>query len=209
MLEDIRRLNAAGLNDSKIAKALGIQLHIVKSRRASSGIPAVTRTWPETVPLRERFWGHVVPEPNSGCWLWDGATNKYGYGVVKRGGSRGTMPATHASLMLSGRPVPAGLFACHHCDNPPCVNPDHLFVGTHQDNTRDMMAKGRSCRGERNGSAKLTAEIVGSIRAEAAAGKRGVQARIAERLGLSNQHISEIVRGLVWADSNRDGTVRS
>lgn len=91
--------------------------------------------------LAERLQKHSIPEPNSGCILWFGAATKEGYGRI------GVGPrielATHMALQLAGRPVPKGMFACHHCDVPACINPDHLYVGTRQQNINDMVARGR------------------------------------------------------------------
>ncbi len=92
--------------------------------------------------LAERFYDYAMPEPNSGCWLWLGSWDRRKYGQLRVDGR--LRYASHVSLGLAGTPVPAGMSACHHCDNPPCVNPGHLFIGTQKDNTRDMMAKGRS-----------------------------------------------------------------
>jgi hypothetical protein len=95
--------------------------------------------------LEERFQDYVYPEPNCGCWLWGGSVDKRGYGQirVKKKGAGSLRYASHVSLEIDGRPVPPGLFALHRCDNPPCVNPDHLFHGTALDNTHDSMSKGR------------------------------------------------------------------
>ena len=82
-----------------------------------------------------------VPEPNSGCWLWIGSVGRGGYGMQRVGGR--TRMATHLSLELVGRLVPWVRFACHRCDVPACINPDHLFIGTQLDNIHDCMAKGR------------------------------------------------------------------
>lgn len=92
--------------------------------------------------LAERFEKKNVPEPNSGCSLWFGACDQGGYGQLRVDGR--CMPATHIALELAGRPVPVGMRACHRCDNPPCVNADHLFVGDQIANVADMIAKGRS-----------------------------------------------------------------
>ncbi len=95
--------------------------------------------------VEERFWRFVSPEPNSGCWLWCGSTDKKGYGQlrIRQRGAGALAYATHVSLRLHGRPIRDGMQACHHCDVPACVNPDHLFIGTQLDNIHDAMAKGR------------------------------------------------------------------
>lgn len=91
-------------------------------------------------PLEQRFYGKV--DISGGCWLWHGAKDTKGYGQLRIDGK--TRVATHIALELAGKPrQPDKPCALHHCDNPPCVNPAHLFWGTMRDNTRDMMMKGR------------------------------------------------------------------
>lgn len=93
-------------------------------------------------------------------------------------------------------PIPPGLFVLHKCDNPPCVRPDHLFLGTNLDNIRDMVAKGRSRRGERNVNAKLTGADIPVIREMAAAGL-GTTA-IGLEFGVSDTAIRHILAGRTW-----------
>ena len=98
--------------------------------------------------LIDRLLKKTIPEPNSGCWLWIGGTKKEGYGQIvirpKRPGQRRKVKSTHrVSYELLKGPIPAGMLVLHSCDMPCCINPDHLFLGTTQDNTDDMMAKGR------------------------------------------------------------------
>jgi hypothetical protein len=125
--------------------------------------------------LRERFLRAVPDRPADGCWLWTRCKGRQGYGYISVEG-RGRK-ATHVSIYLkTGEWPPKGMFVCHSCDNPPCVNPDHLWIGTCGDNARDMVAKGRNVhpnglppdkqpRGTRHGSAKLTEDDVRAIRA--------------------------------------------
>lgn len=99
--------------------------------------------------IAERFWPKV--SKSDGCWTWTAAINKrWGYGAFREGGK--TLRAHRVAWALTNGPIPDGLFACHHCDNPSCVNPSHIFLGTCSDNAKDMAAKGRSTLGDRNPS---------------------------------------------------------
>ena len=93
--------------------------------------------------LQERFESFYIPEPNSGCWLWEGRVDRRGYGRLKEIG-RKFLAAHRLSWTLHRSEIPPGMYVLHKCDTPLCVNPDHLFLGTHLDNMRDMVQKGRA-----------------------------------------------------------------
>lgn len=98
----------------------------------------------------ERFWSHVDKKSESECWVWKKSLCQRGYGKFQVGGK--TIKANRFSMVASGIEIPENMCACHSCDNPPCCNPNHLWVGSSADNQRDRAAKGRSSKGERNPS---------------------------------------------------------
>ena len=118
------------------------------------------------IPLQERFERHV--DRSGDCWLWTGSMNQAGYGQM-RVGRRGRIFSVHRlSYEWKNGPIPDGLCVCHKCDNPSCVNPDHLFLGTYRDNTQDMIRKGRhsKSRAPHTRVRKLTDDQVRAIRKE-------------------------------------------
>lgn len=147
-------------------------------------------------PVEERFWSKV--DKSGECWEWTGALRGDGYGTFGLGRAvDGYTYAHRFSFELTRGPIPEGLVVCHHCDNRRCVKPDHLFLGTKKDNQQDMVAKGRSLRGERHNLAQLTEPQVLEIRSLWAAGGLA-QAAIAERFGTNKANVSQIVRGKKW-----------
>ena len=152
-------------------------------------------------PVAERFWENVAKTTPNECWLWMGATNRLGYGSMHVGSKKNKAmhnePAHRISYELHYHSLPRGMEVCHTCDNPRCVNPNHLFVGTHQDNVDDMVKKKRHTWGERNPQAKITEEIVRQIRRLAADGE--LQKVIAARFGLTRTAVTLIVGRKRWA----------
>lgn len=148
-----------------------------------------------TMAERLRHIGWTVTK--SGCWEWNGSRNANGYGQVAAGRYDGRVcrPALahRAAIEVFGGQDPAGMVVCHKCDNPPCINPDHLFLGTPADNARDMSAKHRNRIGENHGGVRLTDAQVAEIRERYGAG--GVTQRsLALDFGVSQQLISRLVR---------------
>jgi hypothetical protein len=139
-------------------------------------------------PLSERFWEKV--DKSGDCWVWTGATVRTGHGKIY---AHGHPTAAHRlSYEWSYGPIPEGLCVCHRCDNPPCVRPDHLFLGTIADNNHDSIGKGRSA------TARLTETQVREMRASYAA-HEGSFARLAQRFGVNPSTVGLIVHRKLWA----------
>ena len=131
-----------------------------------------------------------------GCLVWTGCTDGgMGYGVVSVS-NRSVRTHRLAWEVAHRRPVPQGQCVLHRCDNPPCCNPEHLFLGTRADNLADMRAKGREARGERHGSARLGAEQIRAIRSAHREGASRYD--LAHQYGVTHQHIHKIVTFKLW-----------
>lgn len=144
-------------------------------------------------PIEERFWEKVAK--GEGCWEWQGRRTKPGYGRFWPQGLKGPAVQAHRiAWELVNGPIPAGLYVCHSCDNPPCVRPDHLWLGTNRENQLDAVAKGRGNAGERNNKARISTADAEAIRASTEA-----TGALAIRYGISPGHVWRIRRGERWA----------
>lgn len=130
------------------------------------------------------------------CVLWDKHTERSGYGRATRRGKK--YLAHRVAWEDANGPIPPGLYVCHKCDVPNCVEPRHLFLGTHQDNMTDKANKGRGVAGDKHPNSRLTEAQVVEIRVRAAAGGWGTQAKLAREMGVSRPQISHIVHGKAW-----------
>ena len=158
----------------------------------------------------EQFWARVEPGL-SACWFWRGAVSRDGYGKATWHGR--TWRAHRLAYALTHGPIPAHLQVCHACDTPLCCRPDHLWVGTHDENHADCTRKGRRPTGARHGSvthpasrprgamhynAKLSPGQVAEIRQQY---RPGLSAQVAHDFGISRSQVCRIVRGARWKET--------
>ncbi len=143
------------------------------------------------MPVAEKMDYYTYPEPNTGCWLWGGAVNSSGYGTLRIG--ENNLLAHRLQWERYNESIPKGMCICHTCDVRACVNPDHLFLGTYADNTRDASKKGRLPRGEKNHYAKIT-----EVQSIAILNDNRISSAIAKDYGLSQGYIRNLKRGYRW-----------
>ncbi len=158
------------------------------------------------------FWllRHAVLIPKTFCWEWTGtATQSGGYCAISVGsrkeGNLTNLRVHRASWLLFCGDIPTGLIVCHHCDNPKCINPEHLFLGTNADNTKDMIAKGRQRfphpqPGADHPCARITPAQIKQILDD-----RGPAWRVAAKIGMSTNTVYAVRNGRHWSAPNRAG----
>lgn len=149
----------------------------------------------------ERFWYNVdISDDESVCWEWHNLAGTGRYGSTKF--RKKETPTHRIAYMLHYKTdIPEGLYVCHHCDNPPCCNPYHLFLGTHQDNIDDRERKGRNkmphSRGEEHGHHKLTENDVKKIRSLYVPGKFGYR-NLSKIFDVTPGQIRNVIKGNAW-----------
>lgn len=153
--------------------------------------------------LESRASKYFVRSGAYDCWLWTGYKNERGYGVIYSGApQRRVLKAHRVVYELEKGKIPNGLILCHHCDTPACVNPNHMFVGTHRENVLDMLRKGRRkteyAVGERQGCAKLTSDSIPVILSD----PRPASA-LAEQYGVNASTIRRVRQGIQWRHISR------
>lgn len=147
-------------------------------------------------PVTERLLKRVDVDDETGCWIWTGRIEGWGYGAIDARGR--TYGAHRLSYETFVGPIPEGMIVCHACDRPPCINPAHLWLGTHADNASDRDNKGRQIapRGEDHGNAVLTEPDIAAIRSAHAGGES--MTSLAKRYSVTRQNIGFIVRRATW-----------
>ena len=152
-----------------------------------------------------RFLSYINKDCKNNCWEWMASSDQNGYGVFWLKDRLHKAP--RASWMLLVGDIPSGMNICHHCDNPSCVNPSHLFLGTQADNVRDMVNKGRNKGGpgaklgQSHHMAKLNEDLIIAARQRISNGEK--LTHIAKEYGCNHSTLSVAVRGKTWPSANK------
>lgn len=192
--------------DGLLERAVGRYLNGASLRDATADMPfsreVLLLELVNRDQIRERL--AYIPDPHTrvmsyvnkadGCWLWTGLVNNHGYGIATIDGRQTSAHRVVYGLLV--KPVPKGLDLCHKCDNPLCVRPDHMFVGTRKENMQDAARKGRTCKGSAAPNAILNEDMVRIARKRAAAGEP--IRKIARELSAPYKVLWQAVRGKSW-----------
>lgn len=185
-------------NDEGATRRVAVEINGSEARCSSEAplesVAHHLRPPPIALDVERRFWSYVQKRGSDECWPWVGTRYRLGYGTLKVNGHMVT--ASRLSLELAlGRQLRSGEYALHRCDNPPCVNPAHLFLGTKADNMADMMRKERSTK-------VLTGEKVRAVLAAIASGETFTN--VAMAFGISKKTVSTLAYGRSWRHIPRE-----
>lgn len=161
--------------------------------RRSDAFQSVQNKGEGTTP-QERFWNRVAIGKPDECWNWQAGTNTFGYGVIRLNGRH---IKTHRAAWFFTYGVMPTLYILHSCDNPTCVNPNHLREGTYQDNSDDKRLRGRSALGEQVRRGHLVTDDIRSIRNEYQP-RTVTQASLAQKYGVCRRTIADILHRKTW-----------
>jgi hypothetical protein len=184
-----KKTDIARVTLKKLGQVSGKPLRCIRGHRKNRPAPR---------PLIQRISESYIEDKETGCWNWQKKLDKKGYGRirVKDTNSKDRMMLAHrASFEVHHGQIPSSTLVCHKCDNPRCVNPSHMFIGTHKDNSDDKINKGRDrhATGEENGISKINQKTVDEIRASALSLRQ-----LASIYGLSYGHVGKIKRNEFW-----------
>ena len=209
-LKELESLYLSGVMVPDISKKLGCSKRYVHTKVKELNLPRRSKYLKRGAngritekSLEEKFQDKV--EFTEVCWIWKGSKTRHNYGVILHQGK--SLLAHRVSYELFKGEIPKGLFICHKCDNPSCVNPEHLFAGTPRDNLMDCIKKGRrpdyTRDGKTNPRARLTWDEVDKIREDCL--NSGLsKCEIARRNGVSDSAIRKIVKGTMWKINGRE-----
>jgi len=151
---------------------------------------------PKPIPIEERFWRYVDKRGQDECWEWTGCLHPTGYGLLQAR-ELGRLKRAHVLSYEIHKGSLNGLWCLHKCDNRKCVNPRHLFAGTREDNTKDMINKGREASGIKNGQAKLNPSMIVAMRQKRADGN--IYRDIAKEFGVSTMAAFNAINRKNWS----------
>ena len=142
--------------------------------------------------IKELLYSRIEINNKTGCYEWTRNINSRGYGQFWY---KGKMHLAHRAMYeVHNNKIPKGLVIRHSCDNPKCCNPNHLIVGSHKENMKDMVDRKRQAKGINNGRSKITPEIVNEIRMSS-----DTQINLAKKFGISQSQVGRIKRGIHWS----------
>ena len=139
------------------------------------------------------FFTRCLIDPDTGCWNWTSGKDAGGYGGLTV--NRKSWKAHRYSWFLVNGPIPKGMCICHHCDNPSCINPQHLWIGTNEENIQDRNIKGRQAKGHKNRNARLNEFQIREIRLQQ--GKK-INKELAKQYNISVSTINDIWAKRRW-----------